>query len=67
MKFTEIFFKKKKKNLDGEAGIVVDIMIKQFDDLNENIKMLLIYKLIDFENRLSDLENEEIKIIRGGR
>ena len=59
--------KKQKADLDINQSILVDVILKRFDELDEDLKTLIIDKMIDFESRLSELESQEIKIIQGGR
>ena len=61
--------KKQKTDFDINESNLVDIMIKQFDELNENMKTLIVEKLIDHESRLAELEGSEsgIKVLGGGR
>ena len=59
--------KQKKQKFDINQSILVDIMLKRFDELDENLKTLIIDKMIDHESRLAELESQEIKIIQGGR
>ena len=63
------FFKRKQKKqkFDINQSILVDIMLKRFDELDEDLKTLIIDKMIDHESRLAELESQEIKIIQGGR
>ena len=61
--------KKKRQKLDINESYLVDIMVKKFDELNENMKTLIVDKIIDLESRLSELEalESEIKVLGGGR
>lgn len=61
--------KKTKTDFDINESILVDVMLNQFDELNENMKTLIIEKLIDHESRLAELEGSEsgITIFGGGR
>jgi len=61
--------KKKRQKLDINESYLVDIMVKKFDELNENMKTLIVDKIIDLESRLSELETleSEIKVFGGGR
>ena len=59
--------KKQKADLDINQSILVDVILKRFDELDEDLKTLIIDKMIDHESRLAELESQEIKIIQGGR
>ena len=54
--------KKQKADLDINQSILVDIILKRFDELEENLKTLIIDKMLDHERRLSELEGLESKI-----
>jgi len=61
--------KKKKADFDINESYLVDIMVKQFDELNENLKTLIVDKILDHEKRLAELEalKSDIKVFGGGR
>ena len=63
------FFKRKQKKqkFDINQSILVDVILKRFDELDEDLKTLIVDKMIDHESRLAELESQEIKIIQGGR
>jgi len=59
--------KKQKADFDINQSILVDVILKRFDELDEDLKTLIVDKMIDHESRLAELESQEIKIIQGGR